>query len=795
MNIIDAGDSGMVRAPSSSGKTVLSLYLAQKMKDKNKITLYVAPNKPLCNEFSLFVYKQGLKFSVGTEDYFSWEDMINADVIICTPPIFVKVLLFEKHNEDNNNKKDNIMSKVAALILDELPNTLHNHPEGVPFILFLASSLGWQTLILSATLSDDLMTVLYSIFPSIRFLDPKEAIRPTDLLIHRIDQSKEVKLQTSSLYTTSLLESEDRLALALRVPITLKEFKEIFPSLPKSSPSYSMLMNKLASPNGLKGSAITELTIECCRENKHQIERNENYNRNIFIESQPTSEELFQLLKSLKKLPVMLFHSNKDQLDKYHKEISEMLLKEKERYEAKVSKYIPKKSLDNNSSEDESPDYHQYCYRFGRLEDEELAEIFKHKVDRSGAEGTRKFKLGFRGNKVKKSEYYQGIKLGLGIHHRDIDSAVRDAVEAGLRMGYLKVVLCDYTMALGLNMPIKSVIFVGGMNETISPEQFVQASGRAGRWGLDNEGSVIFMGYSWKQVKRIWDPISPISKLPFPISDPLLLSLCASAPNVRKVIQSWFKFSIPQWNWTPATCISQLAAKLIFLQDLGLVSSNFEVTRAGIIALSLIDEGDISLQVGYTFYRFEEDLRKSIETPKDFLFICSHFLKRWRTSVKNSPTLKDTGKFSNKVQQMMEKIQTEVSNKFKIEAFPTAQITSLYTSFPDISAFHGHHKFSLYSLTAHFVKKMELFQSKARLPYGDEALNHLKNNIEKAHIRANRPCVALKMSPFGAECNSRPYLALSSSNVCTLKYQLISLHNCFACFFKKNINFSNFTIS
>jgi hypothetical protein len=415
-------------------------------------------------------------------------------------------------------------------------------------------------------------------------------------------------------------------------------------------------------------------------------------------------------------LPAMFFHSDKSKLNQYHREITDMLLdlsQSSSNSKVKIPKYKEKDLLPGDVV-----GYYEWKSPFGFLGDNELAEIFKHKSDHSGAEGSKKFRFGIRGQKVKKSTEFAGIKLGLGIHHHDIDAAVRDAVEAGLRMNYLKVVLCDYTMALGLNMPIKTVVFVGSQNETISPDDFIQASGRAGRWGQDTQGSVLFIGHSWSQVKRIWNPISQPVTFPFPISNSTLLAICAGSRRIRQQIRLWFNYSVPQWGWTPETCQSELATRCRLLQQWGLVTSEFEVTQAGVIALSLIDEEDISLAVGYIFSKYANDLRKAIKSKRDFLFVCSHFLREWRQRLDNAPTLADPLlNLSPEVRQTIARIQADLAaTPHKLTS--TEKITLLYVVYPDLTQFtkHGHSKSLCNSLMAHFVKKMELFQSKADLP-------------------------------------------------------------------------------
>lgn len=77
--------------------------------------------------------------------------------------------------------------------------------------------------------------------------------------------------------------------------------------------------------------------------------------------------------------------------------------------------------------------------------------------------------------------------------------AYRDTVEALFRVGMVRVCIATGTLALGINMPCRSVIFIGD-SPHMNPLQFRQMAGRAGRRGYDYSGDVIFLGYRLERI-------------------------------------------------------------------------------------------------------------------------------------------------------------------------------------------------------------------------------------------------------------------------------------------------------
>ena len=91
------------------------------------------------------------------------------------------------------------------------------------------------------------------------------------------------------------------------------------------------------------------------------------------------------------------------------------------------------------------------------------------------------------------------LKKGIAIHHAGILPILREMVEILLSEGLLKVLLCSETFAVGLNMPVKTIVmtslskFDGSDNRYLYSSEYLQMAGRAGRRGHDTVGHDIHM--------------------------------------------------------------------------------------------------------------------------------------------------------------------------------------------------------------------------------------------------------------------------------------------------------------
>jgi superfamily II RNA helicase len=89
------------------------------------------------------------------------------------------------------------------------------------------------------------------------------------------------------------------------------------------------------------------------------------------------------------------------------------------------------------------------------------------------------------------------LKHGIGIHHAGLLPKYRVLVEQLAQRGLLKIICGTDTLGVGINVPIRTVLFTrlckfdGQKTAILSARDFHQISGRAGRKGFDDRGWVV----------------------------------------------------------------------------------------------------------------------------------------------------------------------------------------------------------------------------------------------------------------------------------------------------------------
>ncbi len=89
------------------------------------------------------------------------------------------------------------------------------------------------------------------------------------------------------------------------------------------------------------------------------------------------------------------------------------------------------------------------------------------------------------------------VRSGIGVHHAGMLPRYRRLVERLAQAGLLKVICGTDTLGVGINVPIRTVVFTalskfdGATTRLLSAREFHQIAGRAGRAGFDSVGTVV----------------------------------------------------------------------------------------------------------------------------------------------------------------------------------------------------------------------------------------------------------------------------------------------------------------
>ncbi|WP_110205540.1 DEAD/DEAH box helicase [Nocardioides daejeonensis] len=100
------------------------------------------------------------------------------------------------------------------------------------------------------------------------------------------------------------------------------------------------------------------------------------------------------------------------------------------------------------------------------------------------------------------AEFLEGLSRGVAAHHAGMLPTFKECVEDLFVRGLCKVVFATETLALGINMPARTVVIEklvkwnGEQHVMLTPGEYTQLTGRAGRRGLDVEGHGVVL---WQQ--------------------------------------------------------------------------------------------------------------------------------------------------------------------------------------------------------------------------------------------------------------------------------------------------------
>lgn len=110
---------------------------------------------------------------------------------------------------------------------------------------------------------------------------------------------------------------------------------------------------------------------------------------------------------------------------------------------------------------------------------------------------------------LSENKHIEYLKCGVASHHAGLLPGWKVLVEKLFQKGLIKVVFATETLAAGINMPARSTVIssiskrTDNGHRTLTPSEFLQMSGRAGRRGMDEVGYVTIVGSQFESPEEV----------------------------------------------------------------------------------------------------------------------------------------------------------------------------------------------------------------------------------------------------------------------------------------------------
>ena len=159
-----------------------------------------------------------------------------------------------------------------------------------------------------------------------------------------------------------------------------------------------------------------------------------------------------------------------------------------------------------------------------------------------------------------KNKHIEYLLQGVASHHAGLLPGWKVLVEKLFQKGLIKVVFATETLAAGINMPARSTVIssiskrTDSGHRTLTPSEFLQMSGRAGRRGMDEIGYVTIVGSAFQTPEEV-------AELVLSDANPLESKFSPSYSMVLNLLQ---RFSLEE-------------AKELVLKSFGYFSSNSRI--------------------------------------------------------------------------------------------------------------------------------------------------------------------------------------------------------------------------
>uniref|UniRef100_A0A6I8NBQ7 DExD/H-box helicase 60 n=1 Tax=Ornithorhynchus anatinus TaxID=9258 RepID=A0A6I8NBQ7_ORNAN len=517
LDVVDNNESALIVAPTSSGKTYASYYCMEKvLKESDEgVVVYVSPSKALINQVVATIYNQFTKslphglviYGVFTRDYRT--DAMNCQILVTVPECLEILLLAPQHQQ--------WAQKIRYVIFDEV-HCLGGEI-GADVWEHILVMIRCPFLALSATISNPKHLTEWLQLVK-RYWQNVENTTESSVSANALKGSKKQKVQKAEKksHRVRLVQYEERYNDLEKYVCSLKN--DDF-AIDHYHPFAALTVNhieKYGIPSDLAFSPRESIQLyDVMADIWQEWPRAQVCTSQLaeFFFCTPGRElctliicPLFGRNCILKNTVLSRIKSSLNHLIiSFRFQISSV------RDFAKiVSQYLEEKQKNKQDSNVEKQE--QYL--------KEKIKKLEKSMEKTRSTWTKIFsRLKYSAN----GKVLTDLALrGIGYHHEFMRIRERQVVEMLFRLGYIKVVTATGTLALGINMPCKSVVFPQD-SVFLDSLNYRQMSGRAGRRGEDLIGNVFFYDIPLPKVGQLLKSNVPLLKGQFPLNISLVLRL------------------------------------------------------------------------------------------------------------------------------------------------------------------------------------------------------------------------------------------------------------------------------
>eukprot|EP00727_Mastigamoeba_balamuthi_P005741 m51a1_g1787 putative dead deah box helicase (1553) ;mRNA; r:373833-378533 len=545
LELIRSDKNVLVTTPSSSGKSFVSFFVISRLLRTWKLeaksglrpmVVLVAPTLPLVNQMLVYcIRRYGRKIVACPYTAEMRGDLENADVLVCTPQM-MEILLLSPMN--------NMRKRVRCIVFDELHMIMSTSQDSLDLTTQEAYSrllamCPCQFLALSATIpnADDVAQWLKSV---------------TGKEVEQIPRRGAAQPHRWADLCTFTWTADDGLVPFHPVSLLGRAVHWNVSSLSltpeQSLKLYDVMARRLGdlgeslSPEGFFGGAFA--TRDRCEEYRMRLlerfaelgaREQEAVARDLRTvrigRSDAKDSNVLRLLQCLverKDVPALCFGVNGTVVENTFEEILKLLesydKEQKARKESGRQKKDDEEERDRqkkrmDSDEDLNP---RSCRKnLAKGENKQRLQQFLNVVEEYSDrvdpcccfllsnDGTALLRHGndfwverLMGVLSANSSLVHGLLRGIGCYNKSLPKPYRDMVEVLFRAGQLPVVISTDALAVGVNMPCKTVVFLDA-GDHLGRMEYLQMSGRAGRRGFDSFGNVVFCGINAYRLRSL----------------------------------------------------------------------------------------------------------------------------------------------------------------------------------------------------------------------------------------------------------------------------------------------------